>query len=180
MKTCFAATTLAVLSAGITMAASLYEIPLKDIDGKETTLKAYQGKVLLVVNVASRCGYTRQYKPLEAVYRKYQDRGLVVLGFPSNDFGGQEPGTPAEIKQFCSAKFDVTFPLFDKIQVKPGPAQHPLYAWLTGKTSPFPGPIKWNFNKFLISRDGKILARFESGDEPDSEKVTQAIEAALK
>ncbi|WCJ58620.1 glutathione peroxidase [Fontisphaera persica] len=169
-----------LMSASLSHAASLYDIPLKDIDGKETSLKPYAGKVLLIVNVASRCGYTRQYKPLEATYRKYKDRGLVVLGFPSNDFGGQEPGTPAEIKQFCSTKFDVTFPMFDKIQVKPGPAQHPLYAWLTGKTSPFPGPIKWNFNKFLIGRDGKILARFESGDEPDGEKVTQAIEAALK
>lgn len=162
------------------MAASLYDIPVKDIDGNQTSLKACEGKVLLIVNVASRCGYTRQYKPLEATYRKYKDRGLVVLGFPCNDFGGQEPGTPAEIKQFCSSKFEVTFPLFDKISVKPGPAQHPLYAWLTGKTSPFPGPIKWNFTKFLIGRDGKILARFEPADEPDGEKVTQAIEAALK
>lgn len=167
------------LMAGMAMAASLYEIPLKDLGGKDTRLKAHEGKVLLLVNVASRCGYTRQYKPLEAIYRKYQDRGLVVLGFPSNDFGGQEPGTPAEIKQFCTAKFDVTFPLLEKIQVKPGPAQHPLYALLTGPSSPFPGPIQWNFTKFLISRDGKILARFEPGDEPDGEKMTQAVEAAL-
>jgi glutathione peroxidase len=160
-------------------AASLYDIPLKDIDGKETSLKAYAGKVLLIVNVASQCGYTRQYKNLEAVYRKYSDKGLVVLGFPCNDFGGQEPGSNAQIKEFCSSKFEVTFPMFDKLKVKPGPAQHPLYAALTGQTSPVPGEVKWNFGKFLIGRDGKILARFASADEPDGEKVTRALEAAL-
>lgn len=173
----------ALLFSGSARAAgtpSLYDIPLKDIDGKETSLKAYQGKVLLIVNVASKCGYTKQYKPLEAVYRKYKDQGLVVLGFPCNDFGAQEPGSNAEIKEFCSGKFDVTFPMFDKLVVKPGEQQHPLYAQLTGTTSPVPGPIQWNFTKFLIGRDGKILARFPSPVEPDSEKVTSAIEAALK
>lgn len=160
-------------------AAALYEIPLKDIDGKATSLKDYQGKVLLVVNVASRCGFTRQYKPLEAVHRKYKDRGFTVLGFPSNDFGGQEPGTPEEIKQFCQSKYEVSFPIFEKLKVRPGAEQHPLYVALTGKESPFPGNVKWNFGKFLIGRDGKILARFDSADEPDSEKVTKAIEAAL-
>jgi glutathione peroxidase len=160
-------------------AAPLYDIPLKTIDGKDTSLKTYEGKVLLVVNVASKCGYTRQYKPLEAIYRKYKDQGLVVLGFPSNDFGKQEPGTNEEIKEFCSTRFDVTFPLFDKIKVTDGAGQSPLYAALTGKTSPFPGPVKWNFGKFLIGRDGKIAARFGSGDEPDSEKVIKAIETAL-
>lgn len=158
---------------------SLYDIPLKDIDGKETTLGAYRGKVLLVVNVASKCGYTRQYKPLEAVYRKYKDRGFVVLGFPSNDFGGQEPGTNSEIKEFCGSKYDVTFPLFDKVAVKSGQDQHPLYAALTGGDAAFPGEVKWNFGKFLIGSDGKVLARFASADEPDGEKVTKAIEAAL-
>lgn len=160
-------------------AGSLYDIPLKDIEGKNTSLKAYEGKVLLLVNVASKCGFTGQYESLEAVHRKYQQRGLRVLGFPCNDFGAQEPGTNEEIKQFCSSKFDVTFPLFDKLKVKPGADQHPLYAALTGKDSPFPGNIKWNFGKFLIGRDGRIVARFESKDEPDSEKVTQALEAAL-
>lgn len=160
--------------------ASLYDIPLKDIDGKATSLKAYEGKVLLIVNVASRCGFTKQYKPLEAVYRKYKDQGLVILGFPCNDFGAQEPGSNTEIKEFCTGKFDVTFPMFDKLVVKPGDRQHPLYAALTGDSSPVPGPIQWNFTKFLISRDGKILARFPSPEEPDSEKVTSAIEAALK
>ncbi len=171
-----------LMPAGAQAAAppSLYEIPLKDIDGRPASLKAYQGKVLLIVNVASRCGYTRQYQPLESVYRKYKDRGLVILGFPSNDFGGQEPGSNEEIKEFCSSKFDVTFPLFDKVGVKPGPGQHPLYAALTGGASPFPGPVSWNFGKFLIGRDGKILARFGSKDEPDAPKVIEAIEAALK
>ena len=160
-------------------AASLTEIPLKDIDGKETNLKAYQGKVLLIVNVASKCGYTKQYAPLQAVYEKYKDKGLVILGFPSNDFGGQEPGSNAQIKEFCSSKFAVTFPLFDKVGVKAGPTQSPLYAALTGKDATFPGEVKWNFGKFLIGRDGKVIARYNSGDEPDSEKVTKAIEAAL-
>lgn len=159
-------------------AKSLYDIPLKDINGKEVSLKDYKGKALLIVNVASQCGYTKQYKPLEAVYQKYKDQGLVVLGFPSNDFGGQEPGTNEEIKQFCSSK-KVSFPLFDKVRVKSGPDQHPLYTALTGKESPVPGDVKWNFGKFLIGRDGKIITRFESKDEPDSEKVTQAIEGAL-
>lgn len=161
------------------MAAALYDIPLKDIDGKEASLKAYSGKVLLIVNVASQCGYTRQYKGLEAVHRQYQQKGFTVLGFPSNDFGGQEPGSLAEIKEFCSSKFNVTFPMFDKVGVKPGAAQHPLYAALTGKDSPVPGEVKWNFGKFLIGRDGKILARFASADEPDGDKLTKAIEAAL-
>lgn len=174
-------TVLAALTATTVtmMAAAVSEIPLKTLDGKATSLKAFEGKVVLLVNVASKCGYTRQYKPLEATYRKYKDKGLVVVGVPSNDFGNQEPGTADEIQQFCSSKFDVTFPLMEKVGVKPGPNQHPLYAALTGKESPFPGVVKWNFGKFLIGKDGKILARFESGDEPDGEKVTKAIEAAL-
>lgn len=158
--------------------AKLYTIPLKDIDGKDATLKTYAGKPLLIVNVASQCGFTKQYTGLEAVWRKYKDQGLVVLGFPCNDFGAQEPGTTAEIKQFCSTKFDVTFPLFDKLHVK-GDGQHPLYAALTGPESPAPGPVKWNFGKFLIGRDGKILARFESKVAPDSAELSKAIEDAL-
>jgi glutathione peroxidase len=161
-------------------AGSLYEIPLKDIDGKDTSLKAYEGKVILIVNVASKCGFTRQYKPLEELYRKYKDQGLVVLGFPSNDFGGQEPGTNKEIQEFCTSKFDVSFPMFDKVGVKSGEKQHPLYAALTGKDSVSPGEVKWNFTKFLVGRDGKLITRFVSADEPDSEKVTQAVEKALK
>jgi glutathione peroxidase len=158
--------------------AKLYTIPLKDIDGKDTTLKTYAGKPLLIVNVASKCGFTPQYTGLEAVWRKYKDKGLMVLGFPSNDFGGQEPGTNEEIKQFCSSKFDVTFPMFDKVQVK-GEGQHPLYTTLTGPESPVPGPVKWNFGKFLIGRDGKIIARFDSKVTPDSPELTKAIEDAL-
>jgi glutathione peroxidase len=157
---------------------SLYDIPLKDIDGKDTSLKAYQGKVLLIVNVASKCGFTPQYKGLEAIQKKYQAQGFTVLGFPCNDFGSQEPGTPEEIKQFCSSTYDVTFPLFEKLHVKGG-EQHPLYAVLTGKESPFPGDIKWNFGKFVIGRDGKILKRFDSQTKPESPQVSEAIESAL-
>ncbi|HEY5915592.1 MAG TPA: glutathione peroxidase [Verrucomicrobiae bacterium] len=156
----------------------IYQIPVKDIDGKATNLEAYKGKVLLVVNVASKCGLTPQYTALESVYEKYKDKGLVVLGFPCNQFGGQEPGTDEEIKQFCSGKYNVSFPLFDKIEVN-GSNRHPLYVALAGKESPFPGDIKWNFNKFLIGRDGKILKRFEPRTTPDSPEVTIAIEDAL-
>lgn len=160
-------------------AAALFDIPLKDIGGQETTLKAYQGKVLLVVNVASQCGLTPQYEGLEALNQKYANQGLVILGFPCNDFAGQEPGTNEEIKQFCTAKFHVTFPLFDKLHVK-GPNQHPLYAALTGKDAKFPGDVKWNFGKFLIGRDGAVLRRFEPPVKPEAEEITTVIEAALK
>jgi glutathione peroxidase len=159
-------------------AGSLQDIPIKDIDGKETSLKAYEGKVLLLVNVASKCGLTPQYKALEGLYQKYKDKGFVVLGFPCNQFKEQEPGTNEEIKQFCSTKYQVTFPLFDKLNVN-GPKRHALYVALAGPDSPFPGDIKWNFGKFLISRDGKILNRFEPRTVPDAPEVTAAIEAAL-
>ena len=159
-------------------ADSIYKISLKDIDGKSTSLKSYEGKVLLIVNVASKCGYTPQYAGLEALYEKYKDKGLVVLGFPCNQFGGQEPGTNEEIKTFCSSKYQVTFPLFDKLEVN-GPSRHPLYGMLAGTGSPFPGDIKWNFNKFLIGRDGKILKRFDSKVKPDSDEMVQAVEKAL-
>lgn len=158
--------------------SNLYSIPLKDIDGKETSLKPYAGKVLLVVNVASKCGNTPQYRELESIYKKYKDQGLVVMGFPANDFGAQEPGTSSEIKEFCTKKYNVTFPMFDKVSVK-GPEQHPLYAELTGAKSPFPGPVKWNFGKFLIGRDGKVVARFEPKTKPDAPEVVQAIEKNL-
>jgi len=157
---------------------SLYDIPLKDIDGKDTSLKAYKGKVLLIVNVASKCGLTPQYSALEELQKKYQAKGFTVLGFPCNDFASQEPGTPEQIKSFCSTKYDVTFPLFEKLHVK-GAEQHPLYVALSGKESPFPGDVKWNFGKFLISRDGKIVERFEPKTKPDSPEVTAAIEAAI-
>jgi glutathione peroxidase len=162
----------------IASAGPLYEIPLKDIDGKVTSLKPYEGKVVLIVNVASHCGFTPQYTALESVYEKYKDKGFVVAGFPCNQFGGQEPGTADEIKQFCSSKYNVTFPLYEKIEVN-GPNRHPLYVSLAGKESPVGGDIKWNFSKFLVGRDGKILKRFESKTAPDSPEVTSAIEAAL-
>ena len=177
MKTILSTLLLAI--AMTTQAASnLSDIPLKDINGKDTSLKAYKGQVLLIVNVASKCGYTPQYKSLEATYRKYKGQGLAILGFPCNQFGGQEPGTNEEIKEFCSSKYDVTFPLFDKLDVK-GANQHPLYVALSGKDSPFPGDVKWNFGKFLVGRDGKIIKRWDSKVTPDSEEVTKAIEAAL-
>lgn len=157
---------------------SVYDIPLKDIDGKPTSLKAYQGKVLLIVNVASKCGYTPQYEGLEAIQKKYEPKGFTVLAFPCNDFMHQEPGTPEQIKEFCSSTYHVTFPLFEKLHVK-GAEQHPLYSLLTGKESPFPGDIKWNFGKFLISRDGKIIKRFETPVKPESKEVESAIESAL-
>jgi glutathione peroxidase len=159
-------------------ADSLYDIPLKNIDGKDATLKPYQGKVMLIVNVASHCGFTPQYAALESIYKKYHWQGLEICGFPCNQFGGQEPGTDAEIKQFCTAKYDVTFPMFDKLEVN-GENRAPLYVLLAGKDSPFPGNIRWNFTKFLVGRDGKIVARFDSKVKPDSEEVTKAIETAL-
>ena len=171
-------TTLIAMQTISLLAASLEEIPVKDIDGKDTSLKAYKGKVLLIVNVASQCGLTPQYKALEAAHEKYKDQGFSVLGFPCNQFAGQEPGTNEEIKQFCSTKYNVTFPLFDKIDVN-GANRHPLYVALAGKDSPFPGDIKWNFGKFLIGRDGKIIKRFEPATKPDAPEVVKAIEAAL-
>jgi len=170
---------LSLLQVVYTHAAdSIYNITLKDIDGKPTSLKAYEGKVLLVVNVASKCGYTPQYEGLEALQEKYKAKGFSVLGFPCNQFGGQEPGSNEQIKEFCSSKYQVTFPLFDKIEVN-GPNRHPLYLALAGKDSPFPGDIKWNFNKFLIGRDGRILKRFDSKVKPDSAELVQAVEKAL-
>ena len=157
---------------------SIYEIPLKDIHGNATTLLPYKGKVLLIVNVASKCGFTSQYTALESLYQKYKDRGLVVLGFPCNQFAGQEPGTSEEITAFCTSKYQVTFPIFEKIEVN-GTGRHRLYEYLAGKDSPQSGFIKWNFTKFLVSRDGKILDRYAPITKPDSENVMKAIESAL-
>jgi glutathione peroxidase len=153
---------------------------MKTLAGKEADLSHYQGKVVLIVNVASKCGYTKQYKGLQALHDKYASEGLVVLGVPSNDFGGQEPGTSEQIAQFCESKFGVKFDMLEKVPVK-GPNQTALYKYLTSKeTDPkFAGPIKWNFTKFLISRDGEIVARFETKVDPESAVVTKAIEAEL-
>ena len=160
------------------MEKTVLDFALKGIDGNEVKLDSFKGKVLLLVNVASKCGYTPQYEGLQALYSKYKDQGLVVLGFPANNFGGQEPGTNEEIKQFCTLKYNVSFPLFAKISVK-GDDIHPLYKFLTTQTQ-FGGDLKWNFGKFLVGRDGKVLARFESADKPEGEKLTQAVEQALK
>jgi glutathione peroxidase len=170
---------LAVLTVALTAnAESLYDIPLKSIDGKDVSLNDYKGKVMLIVNVASKCGKTPQYAQLEELNKEFKKEGLAVLGFPCNDFGGQEPGTLDEIKEFCSTKYKVTFPMFDKVVVK-GADKHPLYQILSGPESPFPGDVKWNFGKFLVGRDGKILKRFEPGVKPDAPEVTDAIKAAL-
>ncbi len=157
---------------------SLYDVPVKDIDGQDTNLKPYKGEVMLVVNVASKCGTTPQYAALEKDFEKYKDQGFIVLAFPCNQFAGQEPGSDSQIKEFCHGTYGVTFPLFDKLEVN-GAGRHPLYAQLAGPESPFPGDIKWNFTKFLVGRDGNILARFEPKTTPDNPEVVKAIEAAL-
>ena len=172
-----------LVSSGLTFgdkAASVYDFEMKDIDGKTVSLSQYKGKVAMIVNVASKCGFTPQYEGLQNIYQKYSDKGFVVLAFPANNFRNQEPGTNAEIKEFCSSKFGVTFPMFSKISVL-GDNIHPLYKFLTEEaTNPqFPGDIQWNFTKFLIGRDGTILARFQTPEKPESEKVTGAIEKAL-
>jgi len=160
--------------------SEIFSIEVKDFEGRKTTLDKYRGKVLLIVNVASKCGYTYQYDALQKLYERYSDSGLVVLGFPSNDFLGQEPGTSEEIQQFCRVTYGVTFPIFEKVRVK-GRNIHPLYRHLTSKdTNPdHAGRITWNFNKFLVSSSGDIVARFGSREEPDSEQVISAIENEL-
>ncbi len=160
---------------------SIHEITVKDIDGKSFKLDRYKGNVILIVNVASQCGYTPQYEGLQKLYEKYQSRGFVILGFPANNFGGQEPGSEAEIKEFCSSNYNVKFPMFSKVSAA-GADIHPLYKYLTEKeTNPqFAGKITWNFNKFLIDRTGKPLARFETSEKPESARIAQAIESALK
>lgn len=159
---------------------NLHDIPLTMIDGTERSFGDFRGKTVLVVNVASQCGFTPQYTALEALHRKYADQGLVVLGVPSNQFMGQEPGTEEDIQAFCSSTFDVTFPLTRKADVR-GRDQHPLYAELTKfKTGPLPGLVKWNFEKFLVNDAGTVVARFAPTVEPDSEEVVAAIEKALQ
>ncbi len=160
-------------------AETIYDISIDDIDGTPSSLSDYTGKAILIVNVASACGYTPQYTGLEALYENYKDQGLIVLGVPCNQFGSQESGTNAEIKEFCSTQFHVTFPMSTKVDVN-GDNRHPLYEKLVGDNSPFPGNIAWNFTKFLISKDGTIINRFESAVKPDSEEIIAAIETALK
>jgi glutathione peroxidase len=160
-------------------AGDLVTIPFQTITGTATSLAEYEGKVILVVNTASKCGLTRQYAGLQKLHEKYQHRGFTVLAFPCNDFGKQEPGGAAEIQEFCSTKFQVSFPLMEKIHVK-GENQHALYKVLTGTEGAFPGDVKWNFGKFLIGRDGKPIARFEPRQQPDSKELVDAVEKALE
>jgi glutathione peroxidase len=156
----------------------VHQFTVKTIEGKDRSLGDYAGKVLLIVNVASECGFTPQYKDLEALYLKYKDRGFAILGFPSNDFHHQEPGTDEAIKSFCDRNYQVTFDLFPKVHAKEDP-QAPLYRYLTTQPG-FEGPITWNFNKFLVGKDGKVLARFDSKVKPLSEELVAALEKALK
>src|SRR5580693_2715873 len=159
---------------------TVYDFTLNSIEGQATPLASFKGKVILVVNVASRCGFTPQYRALESIYEKYKDQGFVILGFPANNFGSQEPGTNAEIKKFCSAKYNVTFPMYAKVSVK-GDDQTPLYKYLTESANPaYAGEIQWNFTKFLVDRDGRVVQRFAPETTPDSTQVTSAIEKALK
>jgi glutathione peroxidase len=158
----------------------VYDFTLPSIDGDLTPLANYKGKVVLLVNVASRCGFTPQYSALESLYEKYKDQGLVILGFPANNFGAQEPGTNAEIKTFCSRKYSVTFPMFSKVSVK-GSDITPRYQYLTGTANPaLAGEIKWNFTKFLVDRNGHVVARFEPPVKPDSAEVVGKVEELLK
>lgn len=159
---------------------SIYDFEVEDIDGNPVDLNRYKGKVLLIVNTASKCGFTPQYEGLQVLYETYKEQGLVVLGFPSNDFLKQEPGSEEEIKTFCSLNYNVTFPMFSKITVK-GKNIHPLYEYLTSKkTNPeFSGKIKWNFNKILIDREGAVINRFASQIKPEDPEVITTIEAAL-
>jgi glutathione peroxidase len=168
------------MSSAAFAASSVHEVTMDALNGTPTPLATFKGKVILVVNVASQCGYTYQYEGLQQLYMKYKDQGLVVAGFPANNFGGQEPGTNAEIGAFCKSKFGVTFPMFSKISVA-GNDKAPLYQFLTDKTAnpKTGGEIPWNFTKYLVDRDGKVLARFDSPVEPMSKELTAAIETAL-
>jgi glutathione peroxidase len=160
--------------------ASLYDFKMKAIDGTDQSLSDYRGKGLLIVNVASRCGLTPQYEALEKLHAEYAPRGFAVLGFPCNQFGGQEPGSNADIKTFCTTTYKVTFPMFSKLEVN-GEGRAPLYAWLTSRaTQPEgPGDIMWNFTKFVIDRKGSIVARFEPSTAPTAPEVRTAIDTAL-
>jgi glutathione peroxidase len=158
-------------------AKTIYDFSMKDIDGKMVPLSKFKGKVLLVVNVASKCGFTPQYKGLEALYREKKDAGLVILGFPANNFKEQEPGTDSEIKQFCTLNYDVTFPMFSKISVK-GDDEAPLYKWLIANSERHED-IEWNFAKFIVGRDGKVFRRLAPKDAPDSDSLKEALGEAL-
>jgi len=160
------------------MEKNIKQVTVKDIDGKSVKLTDYKGKVLLIVNVASYCGYTKQYSGLEQIYKQYKDKGFEILAFPCNQFGSQEPGTNEEIKNFCSSKFDVSFKLFDKIDVN-GKDKSPLYSILTDNDVTGKADIKWNFEKFLIDKEGNVVARYASKVEPTGKELISAIEKEL-
>ena len=173
---------LVALLAGLVAAAApgpdVLTLTMKRLDGSEQTLAAYKGRVVLIVNTASKCGFTPQYEGLEALYRKYEARGFVVLGFPSNDFKQQEPGSDAQIAEFCRATYDVQFPMFSKISVS-GASMHPLYQTLTTLPSPIGGPVEWNFQKYLVDREGRVVAKFAPKTRPDDPALVAQIEALL-
>lgn len=157
----------------------IYDFPVTDIDGNELNLEQYKGKVLLIVNVASKCGYTPQYEGLQAIYEEYEEDGLVILGFPANNFKGQEPGTEEDIKEFCTLNYGVTFPMSSKVSVL-GDDQDPLFTYLTSQPNKdFEGEIKWNFEKFLIDKEGNLIRRFRSSVKPESKELTSAIKSLL-
>lgn len=172
-----------VLKTQAGAAMDIYQFKTENIDGKAVSLSDYKGKVLLLVNTASQCGYTPQYAGLEAIYEKYKKEGLVILGFPSNDFGGQEPGSNEEIKTFCdlkAGKYKISFPMFAKSNILSDP-QNPIYSFLTQQANvAIAGPVKWNFEKFLISKKGALIARFSSKVTPDSPELISALEKELK
>ncbi len=178
MKT-FLLLALAMLSMKDTQAGEtgLYDFQVQAIDGKAVSLSDYKGKALLIVNTASRCGFTPQYEGLEKLYKTYKDKGLEILGFPANNFMGQEPGSNEEIKKFCGLKYNVSFPMFSKISVK-GKDMHPLYQYLTSQPG-LEGDIGWNFNKFVVSPEGKVTARFGARTEPQAKDLIEKVEAVL-
>src|SRR5580704_13327703 len=179
LRTYFVGVIVLLMSASLFAAGSIYDFTLNSIDGKPMPLADFKGKVVLVVNVASKCGFTPQYTALEAIYEKYKAQGFVIVGVPANNFGLQEPGTNEEIKTFCTRKYSVTFPMYSKVSVK-GDDQTPLYQYLTKQTSPpIAGDIKWNFTKFLVDRNGNVVQRFESAVTPDSKEVVSAVEKQL-
>jgi len=174
--------TFALLTMALPYSASaadtLHEFTVKDIDGKELNLATFKGKVVVVVNVASQCGYTSQYANLQRLHEQFKDQGLIVLGVPANNFGGQEPGTESEIKAFCTGDYGVTFPMLSKLSAG-GADQAPLFAFLTASNAELAAPISWNFEKFLVDKEGKVISRFNSGVEPDGEELVSAVKEAL-
>lgn len=178
--TCIASLFSPNATMGAELPKSIFEISATDVDGNSKSLSTYKGKVLLIVNVASKCGFTPQYEGLEKIYLQYKDRGFEVLGFPSNDFGEQEPGSEKEIKEFCKLNYDVTFPLFKKGPVS-GKDKQAVYQFLTGTSaSVFTGDVAWNFEKFLIDRQGQVVDRFRSTTKPESKTITEKIEKYLE